>query len=277
MAAAMMELADEQAGSPGSPGLQGRLRLFATVGEETGLLGAEQLTKLGYANDVEAMIIGEPTGRRIVYAHKGIVTANIASYGKSAHSSMPEHGVNAIDHLLLFYNRMETAFAKRQEENAALGKLTHCNSVIEGGEQHNIVPDRASLSVNIRTIPEAGNEDVLGMLREIITELNENVENMRLEITILQSDPPVFSDIHSRLMQTTQAEAKKMFGEELPVLGAPGATDAAKYIQGNKSMQIIVFGPGNDTMHQDNECVEEENYLEMIDLYKNIAGAYFAG
>lgn len=35
-----------------------------------------------------------------------------------------------------------------------------------------------------------------------------------------------------------------------------------------KAMQIIIFGPGNETLHQDNEYVEVENYLEMVDVFK---------
>lgn len=135
MVIAMLELADEGAA------LGGRLRLLATIGEETGLFGAEALTKAGYANDVEALIIGEPTGHRIVYAHKGICTYTVTSHGKSAHSSMPQNGVNAIDNLVVFYNRMMEEFSKLNDENTALGKMTWCNSVIQGGEQFNIVPE----------------------------------------------------------------------------------------------------------------------------------------
>lgn len=271
MAIAMLELADEGAN------LGGRLRLLATVGEETGLLGAEELTRAGYANDIEALIIGEPTGHRIVYAHKGICTYTVTSQGKSAHSSMPQNGVNAIDNLILFYNHMMEDFSRLDDENNVLGKMTWCNSVIQGGEQFNIVPERASLTANLRTIPEVNNERAVGILSNIVSTLNETVPDMQLKLEITQSDPPMFSNVRSRLVRIALAEAKKMFGKTLPVLGAPGSTDAAKFIQGNPAMQVIVFGPGNDTMHQANEYVEIQNYLEMVDLYKNIVRAYFKG
>ena len=269
MVAAIKELAEEKVE------LGGKLRLLATVGEEVGLLGAEQLTKEGYANDVEALIIGEPTGHRIAYAHKGIFTYVVTSYGKSAHSSMPEQGVNAIDNLLVFYNKMMEEFGKLTQENVALGKLIYCNSILNGGQQFNMVPDKASLSANLRTIPEVNNEMVTTILKDIVSSLNKNIPDMKLELEIVSNDPPMFSDINSKLVKVALSSSEKMFGKVLPVLGAPGGTDAAKFIQANKDMQIIIFGPGNDTLHQINENVGIDNYLEMIDLYKNIVLDYF--
>lgn len=269
MAIAMIELAKDKTM------LDCCIRFLGTVGEETGLLGAQQLTDAGYAKDIEALIIGEPTGRRIVYAHKGICTITIHSHGKNAHSSMPEQGVNAIDNLILFYNRILPALSKLNRENAALGKLSFCNSVIRGGEQFNMVPAKASLTTNLRTIPEIENEEIISLFYDTMTDMNRTIPCMWLEMDLKQSDPPVFSDPSSKLVQTARAEAKKMFGLEIPIIGAPGATDAAKFIQGNKRMQVVVFGPGSETMHQVNEYVKIDDYLDMIDLYKNIIRAYF--
>ena len=270
MVMAMIELKEAQVE------FNGRVRLLATVGEEVGLLGAKQLTEEGYASDVEAMIIGEPTGHRIVYAHKGVLSYEITSRGKSAHSSMPELGCNAIDNLILFYNKMMAEFAKLTAENVALGKFVHNTSVINGGHQVNSVPDLATLTMNVRTTPEVNNSAVQKIIETIVKELNETVKGMELEFTLMQSTLPVFSDINSKLVNSAKTEALKMFKEELPLLGAPGGTDAAEYIKGNKDMQIIVFGPGNESLHQVDENVEIANYLEMVDLYKNIILAYFS-
>ena len=50
----------------------GTLRLVASVGEEIGMYGSQQLTDEGYLDDIDAMIIGEPSGKdAIITAHKG--------------------------------------------------------------------------------------------------------------------------------------------------------------------------------------------------------------
>ena len=90
MVIAMIELKEE-----GCP-FNGTIKLLATVGEEVGELGAEQLTKEGYTDDLDALIIGEPTGYVLGYGHKGSINYTVVSNGKEAHSSMPQEGYNAI-------------------------------------------------------------------------------------------------------------------------------------------------------------------------------------
>ncbi|MCB2822656.1 M20/M25/M40 family metallo-hydrolase, partial [Listeria monocytogenes] len=73
--------------------LNGKIRLLATVGEEIAELGAEQLTQKAYADELVGLIIGEPSGHRIVYAHKCSINYTVKSTGKNSHSSMQEYVV----------------------------------------------------------------------------------------------------------------------------------------------------------------------------------------
>ncbi|HLR92597.1 MAG TPA: M20/M25/M40 family metallo-hydrolase, partial [Atopostipes sp.] len=50
---------------------EGTLKLLLTVGEEVGQHGAKQLTEMGYADDLDALLIAEPTNFNIGYIHKG--------------------------------------------------------------------------------------------------------------------------------------------------------------------------------------------------------------
>ena len=49
----------------------GTLRLMASFGEEIGEQGSKLLKNKGYMRDVDALLIGEPTGYQIAIAHKG--------------------------------------------------------------------------------------------------------------------------------------------------------------------------------------------------------------
>ncbi|MDN5951934.1 MAG: M20/M25/M40 family metallo-hydrolase, partial [Loigolactobacillus coryniformis] len=82
--------------------LKGRLRFVATVGEEFGAHGARELTEQGYADDFSGLVIGEPTGQKLIYAHSGSIDYTVTSIGKAAHSSLPETGINAITNLVKF-------------------------------------------------------------------------------------------------------------------------------------------------------------------------------
>lgn len=83
-----------------SKNFKGKLRLIATVGEEVGQYGAGQITDQGYLDDVDSVIIAEPCSVAIAFAHKGSLNYKVRSKGVEAHSSTPELGSNAIEHLL---------------------------------------------------------------------------------------------------------------------------------------------------------------------------------
>ncbi|EGA0596402.1 ArgE/DapE family deacylase [Listeria monocytogenes] len=264
MVIAMIELHEEK------QKLNGEIRLLATVGEEVGELGAEQLTQKGYADDLDGLIIGEPSGHRIVYAHKGSINYTVKSTGKNAHSSMPEFGVNAIDNLLLFYNEVEKFVKSIDATNEILGDFIHNVTVIDGGNQVNSIPEKAQLQGNIRSIPEMDNETVKQVLVKIINKLNKQ-ENVNLELIFDYDKQPVFSDKNSDLVHIAKSVASDIVKEEIPLLGISGTTDAAEFTKAKKAFPVIIFGPGNETPHQVNENVPVENYLEMIDVYKRIA------
>lgn len=264
MVIAMIELHEEK------QKLNGKIRLLATVGEEVGELGAEQLTQKGYADDLDGLIIGEPSGHRIVYAHKGSINYTVKSTGKNAHSSMPEFGVNAIDNLLLFYNEVEKFVKSIDATNEILGDFIHNVTVIDGGNQVNSIPEKAQLQGNIRSIPEMDNETVKQVLVKNINKLNKQ-ENVNLELIFDYDKQPVFSDKNSDLVHIAKSVASDIVKEEIPLLGISGTTDAAEFTKAKKAFPVIIFGPGNETPHQVNENVPVENYLEMIDVYKRIA------
>ncbi|CAC95522.1 ArgE/DapE family deacylase [Listeria innocua] len=264
MVIAMIELHEEK------QKLNGKIKLLATVGEEVGELGAEQLTQKGYADDLDGLIIGEPSGHRIVYAHKGSINYTVKSTGKNAHSSMPEFGVNAIDNLLLFYNEVEKFVKSIDATNEILGDFIHNVTVIDGGNQVNSIPEKAQLQGNIRSIPEMDNETVKQVLVKIINKLNKQ-ENVNLELIFDYDKQPVFSDKNSDLVNVAKRVASDIVKEEIPLLGISGTTDAAEFTKAKKAFPVIIFGPGNETPHQVNENVSVENYLEMVDVYKRIA------
>ena len=54
----------------------------------------------GYADDLDALLIAEPSYPSLVYAHKGSMDFRITSKGRSSHSSMPFLGKMQSNHFL---------------------------------------------------------------------------------------------------------------------------------------------------------------------------------
>jgi succinyl-diaminopimelate desuccinylase len=82
--------------------LDGDLVLLATAGEEVDSCGAREYLESVGMDGVDAIVIGEPTDRKVVAGHKGALWLEITAYGKTAHGAMPDQGINAVDHMIRF-------------------------------------------------------------------------------------------------------------------------------------------------------------------------------
>ena len=294
---AMIHLKD--AGVP----LHGTLRLMATVGEELGQYGARQLAQAGYANDIQSLIVGEPSGadKRLLQqpaiqqllaidnagaqqlaaanhtdeqhfielAHKGSLTYVVHSRGVAAHSSMPEIGKNAIGPLFDFYQREEAYFdTLKSYHNPVLGPITPVVTMVKGGEQINTVPASAELSVKIRTIPELPNADMTAAIKQIIADLNAQGADLSFEM--ISDFTPMHTADDAPLIQAADAIGTAVLDQQLPKIGVSGGTDASSFLAVNPNIDVIIFGPGNITAHQVNEYLDLDMYHRFITIYERM-------
>lgn len=289
-----------------SQNFKGTLRLLATVGEEVGQYGSNQLTREGYVDDLDAILIGEPCNVGIVYTHMGSLNYTLTSKGEAAHSSAPQLGVNAVENLTEAVAQISKAVEDKAEEfnNEELGKTFHNVTIIEGGSQVNSLPEYAEYEANARTIPEFDNNGVMDIVRSVIEDLNKK-DGFDLAVEVTADQPPVNSPKDSKLIQTIREVSKnherlgfqyllKQMGQVLgtdlveaqPELGKvdeilpiaiAGTTDAAQFTQGNSTMDIAVYGPGVPQLnHKLNERIPVQQYLDFIDVYNDIIKSYLS-
>lgn len=252
----------------------GTVRLVATVGEEIGMLGSKQVTEEGYINDADAIIVGEPSlGKgKIVTAHKGSIQFEIISHGEAAHSSMPENGINSIQQLVDFIQVTNKKFeeAASVAENDKLGRMLNAYTVINGGDQINSITAITKLRGNGRTIPEVNNDVFLDILNSTIEKMNKEIEGT-LELNVMQNNPAVESDFDTDLVQSI----RNVSNYPIEPVGMAGATDASNFGRIDKNFDLAIFGPGEMTLaHAVNEYVEIDDYLNFIDIYREVASDY---
>ncbi|HDC8912248.1 TPA: ArgE/DapE family deacylase [Staphylococcus aureus] len=276
---------------------QGTIRLLATAGEEKEQEGAKLLADKGYLDDVDGLMIAEPTGSGIYYAHKGSMSCKVTATGKAVHSSVQFIGDNAIDTLLEFYNQFKEKYSELKKQDtkheldvapmfkSLIGKdiseedandasgLTAVCSIINGGKQFNSVPDEASLEFNVRPVPEYDNDFVESFFQNIINDVNSN----KLSLDIPSNHRPVTSDKNSKLITTIKdVAANYVDKDDIFVSALVGATDASSFLGDNKdNVDLAIFGPGNPLMaHQIDEYIEKDMYLNYIDIFKEASIQY---
>ncbi|HHC5959108.1 TPA: ArgE/DapE family deacylase [Staphylococcus aureus] len=276
---------------------QGTIRLLATAGEEKEQEGAKLLADKGYLDDIDGLIIAEPTGSGIYYAHKGSMSCKVTATGKVVHSSVPFIGDNAIDTLLEFYNLFKEKYSELKQQDtkheldvapmfkSLIGKeiseedanyasgLTAVCSIINGGKQFNSVPDEASLEFNVRPVPEYDNDFIESFFQNIINDVDSN----KLSLDIPSNHRPVTSDKNSKLITTIKDVASSYVDkDDIFVSALVGATDASSFLGDNKdNVDLAIFGPGNPLMaHQIDEYIEKDMYLKYIDIFKEASIKY---
>jgi succinyl-diaminopimelate desuccinylase len=306
-AIAMVELAEQ--GLPAS----GTIRFVMTMDEEKTAAGARLLVERGYLDDVDAMIIAEPTGvpideldayfnsggaviapetlsqlksavqttqapeqHFIFFAHKGFLAYSVTATGRAAHSSMPKLGINAIDKLIQYYGREKALYADLPEHSTIMGDTLYGPDVIRGGNQPNSVPDSATLTELTRIIPELPPEELIDRLQALITEMNAADPDMHLSMDVVAYDKAVVTDQHNDMIQILQARAPEYLHEAmpLPAISVSLGTDAGQFIKANPNLALAIVGPGNTSAHQADEYVLSETYLSMIELFKDSAVTY---
>lgn len=249
---------------------RGKVRLLATVDEEFGGLGSLELTRQGLVSDVDAMIVGEATTKRVKYAHSGSFDYRVKSYGKMVHSSTPYLGENAVANLAKFFTYEAQAFAD-VPASPILGELVHSVTVFHGGRQLNSIPDYAYLEGNIRTIPECDNTETEKRLQAIVDRLNEET-NGRFELEVVASFMPMTTDPEDPFVSLVQNAYQKVTQTELPKTISHGATDASRYILDPHDFPIVEFGPGDEAnSHQVDENIAVDQYLQADQIYQQIA------
>jgi succinyl-diaminopimelate desuccinylase len=168
---AAMALAAIQAFESGNPACG--VRLVLTAGEETGCQGAKHLVAeyKGFGKPV-GIVVGEPTSNVPAVGHKGGLYLKVTTTGKTAHSSMPHLGENAIYKAARAILKAEK-FDFKDDEDPLLGFSTLNVGRMEGGINLNSVPDYAEFTIDARTTTNTSHKELLSKLKR---ELGDEVD-----------------------------------------------------------------------------------------------------
>ncbi len=248
----------------------GTVRFMATTGEEVGGAGSKKLYEEGYMDDVNYLWVAEPSHDTIIYSHKGSLNLHITSIGEAAHSSMPEQGYNAINPLMKYLLELDEKLNGDDRKNEVLGKLVMSTTIFNAGNQVNSVPDKAAAELNVRTIPEFDNDEVIDLFNKTADKFNK--EGAHIDVEVTMSLPSVFSSKHSKMVNLAKEIGKKHLGLEISVKGSPGVTDASNLLRGkDDNFPFMMFGPGETKMaHKTDEYVYKDYYFAFFDIYKEL-------
>jgi succinyl-diaminopimelate desuccinylase len=238
--------------------------LVFTAGEETGCHGAYHLARLGNVlGKAGALIVGEPTSNYPALGHKGAFWLKAHTSGVTAHGSMPERGDNAIYKAARAVTALEN-FDFNVSQHPILGLPTLNVGTITGGININTVPDRATITIDIRTIPGQSSSKIFQNLQSV---LGEDVE-----LECITDAGSLSSDPQNTWIQEVFEILESYLEERPEPWGVTYFTDASALTAAFGSPPTLILGPGETTMaHKTDEYCYVSKLESATEIYLEIA------
>lgn len=251
MTAALLELARTGWQPEG-----GRVLVALTTCEETGgsYNGLEALRP--HLPPVSAALVGEPTDLQPCVAQKGLLILTVTAHGRTAHAARAHLGDNAIFRAARDLQKLE--HVRFDRDDPFLGRPTLTVTTIDGGTARNVVPDRCTFTLDIRSTPAYTHDEIIEQLAGLL-ESEVAVHSKRIV--------PVATDPSERIVR---ACLRALPGAE--PFGSPTASDWIFL----RDVPTVKIGPGSSQRsHTADEHIEIAELERAVDAYKNIIRAYF--
>jgi succinyl-diaminopimelate desuccinylase len=187
-------------------------------------------------------ITGEPTDLHIGVEAKGVLAMWIEVHGRSAHSSTPWLGENAVLKAIDVFRTIESLSFSR-ESSEMFDRPSINLGRIQAGDAVNKVPDECEMAVDIRYLPGQDPEQILEQVRQI----------PGIDVTRTFIHPPVsVSRTNPYVLALRESLKRSIPGEPLSV-GREGASDAAAFL--SVGIPAVEFGPAGEGHHGPEEWV----------------------
>ncbi len=243
---------------------------IGTVGEENGSLGAKAFLETSGMEQADALLVCEPSSNELDVAHKGAVWVKVKFYGKTAHGSMPELGINAVSRAAKFVVAINAqTFAVKPDD--ILGTPSCSVNICQGGVATNVVPDYCEVNIDFRTIPGQTCRDIRDYVEKALTEAAKDDPDFKAELEILSDLPAVRCPEGASIL----AALDKAAGRQHIRRGVRFYTDASTLVGKYPEKQVVIYGPGwSEMAHQPNEYCEVEQFERFTETYVNFLKDY---
>lgn len=252
--------------------LKGDLVVTAVVDEEWQSLGTRALLASGIRAD--AAVVTEPTRLAIMPAHRGFAWVEVTVYGRAAHGSRWDIGVDAIRHAGLLLAELDRVDAEDlpRHTHALLGRPSLHASFIEGGIGLSTYPDRCTVRIERRTIPGEGVEDVRREIDDACGRVSARRAEFRADVDVLFTQPPSDVEPDAPIVRAL-GEVLRAHGMSTTVAGMSAWTDAA--LLNAAGIPAICFGPGDMGLaHAAEEYIEVREIQRATEVLVSLARSW---
>lgn len=252
--------------------LRGDVVMQAVSCHFEGGVGTRALCNAGFVGD--AALDCEPSSNTIGIAHRGAAYLTITTRGKQAHTTYKHLGVNAIETMepiLAGLRGLESQLPYDSHPDLPGGPILNIGT-ITGGTKHNQVPDRCTVSIDIRLLPSQDPFDVKRQVEAMIADLRATTDP-RIDAVVEFSEHWLSGPRHAYeiavdapIVVALDSVVRQVTGTEPQYCGVPFWCDITTLR--DFGIPGVNFGPGDPPYNFADEYVFESQYLEAIDIYE---------
>jgi acetylornithine deacetylase len=225
------------------------VHLAFSYDEEVGCRGAPDLVRaLVQSVAMPAFaIVGEPTTMRVVRAHKGKVARRLIVTGRTGHSAMPHRAANAVDAAVTIAHALRglaDAEIARGGDAAFDPPYTtiHVGS-LHGGSAVNLVPERAVLEYEIRTMPGRDADEILARIDGLVARERDRLRAHAPEADIVSEEISAYPGLDVGTDDAATRLMARLADDTQPGTTVAFGTEAGLYAQAG--IPTLVCGPGD--------------------------------
>jgi len=240
--------------------LQGDLIFAAVADEEDRSAGTRDL--VGHYR-ADAAIVTEPTEMAVVHAHRGMIWYQVNTYGKAAHGSRFQEGVDAITRMGKFLAELaelEAAIVHRPAHPLVGPPSLHA-SLIQGGTDICTYAAHCEAKIDRRTVPGEKEEEVTAELQAIIDDLVGEDDSFRGTVKPIMERPALETPADVPIIRALQEAFRGELDREPDMRGAAYWSDAA--LLADAGMDAVLLGPVGEGMHGPEEWVSLASVHEL--------------
>ena len=262
---------------------KGRVISISVPDEETsGPRGTVALAKEGFLErDAIGMLTMEPTSGIVWNANRGVISMRVTVRGKPAHVGLHFRGVNAFKGMvqvatmfdLLNERVSERRTALNIEPEAARRSILLLGGESSGGDNFNVVPERASFTIDRRTNPE---EDFDGERRELLEVVEQGrALGIDCEADVMQEGRSAFTDANGPLGVALSSSIRHVTRADARFELCPGVLETRHYTA--LGIPALAYGPGLlSVAHGPHEFVSVRKLAQAAEVYALTALALLA-
>ena len=254
--------------------LRGKIIVAMVMDEESGGTGTRETVRRGYKADMA--IIAEPTKLQVLTAHKGVLTFEISTHGKSIHastvrSSGPGASVSAIYKMGKVLSAFQDYLVQLEKKpHPLVGNPTVNVGTIAGGTKQNVVPDLCTIVAERRLIPGEKKEDAIEEVRAILDGIAHTDPDFKYDMRVVMSRESAEIPSGSRIVELARNAVRFVTGKDPGFAGFVASTDMAILVN-EGGIPTVMLGPGDIAQaHTPNEFVDFDEVVTAAQIYAKL-------